>query len=130
MVIVMATITVKNIPDELYDLVKQSAKAQHRSINNEIIACLERSFLSKSVDVTTFPERVHVRCSTAASGGIIYFAVPTANNESAARILSTLLAGHIAGRTLVIGYDTTDTSGTAFGCAQNDCRRLLYVGIQ
>jgi len=53
MVIVMATITVKNIPDELYDLVKQSAKAQHRSINSEIIACLERSFLSKSVDVTT-----------------------------------------------------------------------------
>jgi hypothetical protein len=83
-----------------------------------------------SVDVFTFPERVHVRCSTAASGGIIFFAVPTANNENAARILSTLLAGHISGRTLVIGYDPTDTSGTAFGCAQNDCRRLLYVGVR
>ena len=83
-----------------------------------------------SVDVTTFPERIHVRCGTAASGGIIFFAVPTANNENAARILSTLLAGHIAGRTMVIGYDTTDTSGTAFGCAQNDCRRLLYVGVK
>jgi hypothetical protein len=84
----------------------------------------------KSVDVTTFPERIHVRCSTAASGGIVYFAVPTANNENAARILSTLLAGHIAGKNMVIGYDTTDTSGTAFGCAKNDCRRLLYVGVK
>lgn len=84
----------------------------------------------KPVDVTTFANRVHVRCSTATSGGILFFAVPTSNNENAARILSTLLAGHIAGKTLVIGYDTTDTSGSAFGCLQSDCRRLLYVGVK
>ena len=90
----------------------------------------QTTYSCKSVNVTTFPERVHVRCNTAASGGIIFFAVPTTNNENAARILSTLLAGHIAGRTLVIGYDTTDTSGTAFGCAQENCRRLLYVGVK
>lgn len=95
-----------------------------------IASAAQTTHSCKSVDVTTFPERVHVRCSTAASGGIIFFATPTANNENAARILSTLLAGHIAGKTLVIGYDTTDTSGTAFGCAQNDCRRLLYVGVK
>jgi hypothetical protein len=89
----------------------------------------QTTFSCKSVDVTTFPERIHVRCSTAASGGIVFFAVPTANNEHAARILSTLLAGHIAGKTLVIGYDPADTSGTSFGCAQNDCRRLIYVGV-
>ena len=94
-----------------------------------IASAQQTTYSCKSVDVTTFPERVHVRCSTAASGGIIFFAVPTANNEHAARILSTLLAGHISGRTLVIGYDPTDTSGAAFGCATNDCRRLLYVGV-
>jgi hypothetical protein len=84
----------------------------------------------KPVDVTTFPERIHVRCNTAASGGIVFFAIPTANSEHAARILSTLLGAHLAGRTIVVGYDSADVSGTAFGCAPHDCRRLLYVGVQ
>lgn len=39
----MPSITVKNIPDPLYQKIKKRAKAQHRSINSEIIACLERS---------------------------------------------------------------------------------------
>ncbi|MBN2577940.1 MAG: Arc family DNA-binding protein [Pirellulales bacterium] len=39
----MATVTVKNIPDEIYERLKQSAKASHRSINGEIIACIERA---------------------------------------------------------------------------------------
>lgn len=36
------TITLKNIPDELYVSLKQAAEAHHRSINSEVIACLER----------------------------------------------------------------------------------------
>jgi antitoxin FitA len=39
----MATVTVKNIPDEIYERLKQSAKSSHRSINGEIIACIERA---------------------------------------------------------------------------------------
>lgn len=39
----MPDITVKNIPDELYNKVSEQAKANHRSINSEIIACLEQS---------------------------------------------------------------------------------------
>jgi plasmid stability protein len=38
----MATITVKNIPDELYEDLKQSAGVNRRSINREVIACIER----------------------------------------------------------------------------------------
>jgi antitoxin FitA len=34
-------ITLKNIPDELYDRLKAAAKEHHRSINNEAIVCLE-----------------------------------------------------------------------------------------
>jgi len=37
------TITVKNIPPELYERLKQSAKANRRSINSEIIVCIERA---------------------------------------------------------------------------------------
>ena len=39
----MPTITVKNIPPELYERLKQSAKANRRSINSEIIVCIERA---------------------------------------------------------------------------------------
>ena len=41
----MPAITVKNIPDTLYDNLKQSALLNHRSINSEIIACLEKELM-------------------------------------------------------------------------------------
>lgn len=31
----MASLTIKNIPDEVYDMLKRSATANHRSINGE-----------------------------------------------------------------------------------------------
>ena len=39
----MASLTIKNIPDELYDMLKQSASAHHRSVNSEVIHCLEKT---------------------------------------------------------------------------------------
>jgi plasmid stability protein len=47
---IMATITVKNIPDDLYENLKLSAGANHRSINREVIACIERAVQSRRVD--------------------------------------------------------------------------------
>ena len=46
----MANITIKNIPDEIYDRIKESAKINRRSINNEIIYRLERNLLTHRVD--------------------------------------------------------------------------------
>ena len=48
----MPAITVKNIPDELYNLLKKSAKMNHRSINSEIIYCIEHRLKShkKNID--------------------------------------------------------------------------------
>jgi plasmid stability protein len=37
----MPAITVKNIPDDLYQKLKQTAEINHRSINSELIHCLE-----------------------------------------------------------------------------------------
>jgi plasmid stability protein len=37
-----STITLKNIPDVLYERLKEAAQQHHRSLNSEIIACLER----------------------------------------------------------------------------------------
>lgn len=37
-----ATLTLKNIPDAVYERLKRSAEAHRRSVNSEAIACLER----------------------------------------------------------------------------------------
>lgn len=39
----MATLTIKNIPDTLYQELKQQAMSNHRSLNKEAIVSLERS---------------------------------------------------------------------------------------
>lgn len=43
----MPSITVKNIPEDLYDLLKQRAEANRRSINSEIIVCIEQAIHSQ-----------------------------------------------------------------------------------
>ena len=40
----MANVTFKNIPDDLYEQLKQAANAHHRSVNSELIYCLERTY--------------------------------------------------------------------------------------
>ena len=43
----MKTITVKSIPDDLYERLKQRATENRRSINSEIIVCIERTVQSR-----------------------------------------------------------------------------------
>jgi antitoxin FitA len=47
----MATVTVKNIPDDLYDRLKSVAEINRRSINSEIIMCIENSISSHRLDL-------------------------------------------------------------------------------
>ena len=47
----MATVTVKNIPDELYDRLKSVAKVNRRSINSEIIMCIENIVISRRINI-------------------------------------------------------------------------------
>lgn len=49
----MATLTIKNIPDELYTQLKQHAIEHRRSINSEVIVCLERSLYAPSINTAT-----------------------------------------------------------------------------
>jgi plasmid stability protein len=46
----MPTITVKNIPADIYEKLKKSAETSRRSINSEIIACIERSVRSQPIN--------------------------------------------------------------------------------
>jgi plasmid stability protein len=56
----MSTITIKNIPDELHEALKKKASLQRRSLNNEIIACLEASLRSLPVDLDSFLYKTQV----------------------------------------------------------------------
>jgi hypothetical protein len=62
-------------------------------------------------------------------GGIQYFALSTANAAHAARVLSVLSTAHAAGRQLSILYEPSDTSGTAIGCLETDCRLILAAAF-
>jgi len=53
----MVTITLKNIPEELYERLKHHAKANHRSINSEIIRAIKMALLAEPVDVDSWLER-------------------------------------------------------------------------
>lgn len=46
----MTTFTVKNIPDDIYEKLKQFAALNRRSINSEILVCIEKAVSSKRVD--------------------------------------------------------------------------------
>jgi antitoxin FitA len=48
---VPTTLTLKNIPDDIYERLKASAAEHHRSLNGEAIACLERSLKPRKVSV-------------------------------------------------------------------------------
>lgn len=52
----MATFTVKNIPDELYARLKSVAEINRRSINSEIIMCIEHAVVSRQIDPETILE--------------------------------------------------------------------------
>ena len=54
----MATLTVKNIPEELYEKIKQRAKSHNRSVNREIIVCIHEAVESRRVDPGAFLARI------------------------------------------------------------------------
>lgn len=47
----MVTVTIKNIPEEIYARIKTQAKANHRSINGEILSILEQAISIPPIDV-------------------------------------------------------------------------------
>lgn len=53
----MATITVKNIPDDIYLLLKEKARANNRSVNSEVILAIKLAVASRPIDVEAAVKR-------------------------------------------------------------------------
>jgi antitoxin FitA len=47
----MPTLTLKNIPDDIYIRLKEAAQAHHRSLNSEILYCVERTLGTHKLDI-------------------------------------------------------------------------------
>jgi plasmid stability protein len=54
----MATITIKNIPDELYEKLKIVAATNRRSINSEVIVIIERAVAQQTPEPAEMLHRV------------------------------------------------------------------------
>jgi plasmid stability protein len=48
----MPALTVKNIPEELYERLKLVADSHHRSMNSEIVHCLETVLMPKRISTS------------------------------------------------------------------------------
>jgi len=55
---IMATLTIKNLPDEIYAALTKTAKRHRRSINSEAIVQLQSSLEKESVDVESELEEI------------------------------------------------------------------------
>lgn len=78
----------------------------------------------------TFANRIHVKCASSVSGGIVWFAVDSSKPDYANRFMSIVNTALVAGRTLTIYFDPADTSGAAFGCAVADCRKAIGINMR
>jgi plasmid stability protein len=53
----MVTLTIKNVPPEIYERIKIQAKNNYRSLNGEVISILERALSIPPIDVKATLER-------------------------------------------------------------------------
>ena len=62
------TLTLKNIPDEVYERLKASAQSHRRSLNSEAIVCLESVLIPGGVAVSERLARARVLRATLPKG--------------------------------------------------------------
>ena len=62
----MPSMTLKNVPEPLYERLKQAAAMHRRSLNSEILYCLEESLMPRKRDMSELVEKAReVREKTA-----------------------------------------------------------------
>jgi antitoxin FitA len=54
----MPNVNVKNMPKEIHRRLKERAKRNHRSLNSELLACLQEAVLPRRIDPDEAAERV------------------------------------------------------------------------
>lgn len=63
----MPSLTIKNIPTDLYQQLKARAGQNRRSMNNEVIVCLERALKFAPQDEAALMRKIHTLRKQASS---------------------------------------------------------------
>ena len=66
----MPALTIKNIPDSLYQQLKSTAELHRRSINSEVIVCLEKTLAASKITPADRLSRIEQLRSTIKSSNI------------------------------------------------------------
>ena len=66
----MATITLKNVPDELHRRLKERAERHHRSLNREAIRCLEAAVVDERIEDQALLARIRANRARMAERGV------------------------------------------------------------
>jgi plasmid stability protein len=62
----MVSLTIKNIPEDIYEQLKKSAAANRRSINSEVITIIDQALSNRRLDPDEWlPEARRIREKTA-----------------------------------------------------------------
>jgi antitoxin FitA len=56
--IFMPTLTLKGLPDALYERLKLQAAANRRSLNSEVLVCLEQAVASQGISTSSMLARI------------------------------------------------------------------------
>ena len=80
----MVSLTIKNIPDDLYDRLKQAASAHHRSVNSELIYCLESTLLPTKLTAAELTEAARALRGRVMAQSIDASEIDAAKNEGRA----------------------------------------------
>ena len=77
----MRTLTLKNIPTELYERLKEMAQAHRRSLNSEVLYCVERTLNAAKIDATEYIAAARVLRSKTAAHPITNDEIDAAKNK-------------------------------------------------
>jgi len=77
----MATLTIKNLPDNVYTQLKQAAASHRRSINSEVIVCLERSLIIPVLNVPETLKKIRSLRKATVRGSLTNAVIVKARNE-------------------------------------------------
>jgi hypothetical protein len=121
----------RDVAERTWDALSQPGAAQAAEETPAAIIAPDSPdavYICTPLYVGAFGNRIHVRCSASAPGGIYYFASPTSDSKNAARLLSIMLTAKSLGKNLQIYY-SAGGDGSAYGCLTSDCRPITALEI-
>lgn len=83
----------------------------------------------KVINIASFSNRVHLKCQTATSDGVQYFAVSSTAIDATA-VFAVASAAFQKGEKVKVSYDNDNRNGETYSCNYTTCREISSVIAQ